>query len=142
MKLYEELAEQLTMQINEGYFQPGDKLPSIRQMSKTHKVSISTVQEAYRLLESHYLVEVRLKSGYYVSSRNTIPKLPDISRPYSKPVGVSRWEMVVQLLHSHEKNSNFALGKGTPRCKWTNAQTITQVDLFTKPQYSRYSADL
>jgi DNA-binding transcriptional MocR family regulator len=114
MKLYEKLAQHIEDKVEEGYFQPGDKLPSIRQMSQDHSVSISTVQAAYRLLEDNHIAEVRPKSGYYVRTRNTIPNLPDISRPNPTPVAVSQWEMVVQLLYSHEKNGQLALGKGTP----------------------------
>jgi DNA-binding transcriptional MocR family regulator len=114
MKLYENLAQELSQRIENGYFQPGDKLPSIRQMSQEHAVSISTVQEAYRLLEDNGSVEVRPKSGYYILGRKTVPNLPKISRPTIKPIAVSRWEMVVQLLHSHESDGRLALGKGTP----------------------------
>ena len=121
MKLYEELAEHVATRVKDGYFQPGDKLPSIRQMSQEHNVSISTVQEAYRVLEDTHVAEVRPKSGYYVLARNTVPTLPDISRPNPKPVEVSQWELVVQLLYSHEKDGSMALGKGTPD---VNGQTI------------------
>jgi len=114
MKLYEELAETITRRINNGYFQPGDKLPSIRQMSQDHNVSISTVQEAYRLLEDKQLSESRPKSGYYVTAPQRSPDLPDISRPSQKPLEVSQWELVVKLLHSHEQDGELALGKGTP----------------------------
>ena len=121
MTLYEELAQHLSQRVEEGYFQPGDKLPSIRQMSLEHSVSISTVQEAYRLLEDQQIAEVRPKSGYYILARQTVPTLPDISRPNPRPVEVSRWEQVVELLYSHEKEGNLALGKGTPD---VNVQSI------------------
>ena len=125
MKLYEALAEKLTLQINNGYFQPGDKLPSIRQMSKTHEVSISTVQEAYRLLEDRQIAEVRVKSGYYVmSSRTVAPKLLNISRPDPTPVNISQWEAIVGLLYSHEDHHTLALGKGTPHVSGSTIQPL------------------
>lgn len=114
MNLYETLAEEINLRIEQGYYQPGDKLPSIRQLSEEHQVSISTVQEAYRLLEHQSRVEARPKSGYYVLASSDTPELPDISRPSQKPLEVSQWEMVVQLLYSHEKDRDLALGKGTP----------------------------
>ncbi|MFT6388680.1 MAG: DNA-binding transcriptional MocR family regulator [Cellvibrionaceae bacterium] len=114
MKLYEELAEVVTERIENGYFQPGDKLPSIRQMSQEHQVSISTVQEAYRLLEDKRIAKARPKSGYYVIAPQRSPDLPGISRPNQKPLAVSQWELVVKLLHSHEQDGELALGKGTP----------------------------
>ena len=114
MKLYEELAQSISQKIRDGYFQPGDKLPSIRQISNEHHVSISTAQEAYRLLEDNGEAEARPKSGYYVLPSQQSPALPDISRPTQKPLSVSQWELVVKLLYSHEKGEDLALGKGTP----------------------------
>jgi DNA-binding transcriptional MocR family regulator len=123
MKLYESLAEIITLQITNGYFQPGDKLPSIRQMSKTHGVSISTVQEAYHLLEDRQVAEVRIKSGYYVMSGSpAVPTLLNISRPDPTPVNISQWEAIVELLYNHEDHHMLALGKGTPN---VNVTTIT-----------------
>ena len=114
MKLYEQLADSLADRIDQGYYQTGDKLPSIRQVSQDHHVSISTVQEAYHLLEERRLAEVRPKSGYYVLGAQASPKLPSISRPSQKPLAVCQWELVLQLLHSHENEGETALGKGTP----------------------------
>ncbi len=127
MKLYEELAQNLVQRIEKGYFQPGDKLPSIRQMSAEHRVSISTVQEAYRLLEEKHLAEVRPKSGYYVMSCQAIPELPDISRPSQKPLSVSQWELVLKLLYSHEKDGDLALGKGTPDVNTSTLRPLSRI---------------
>ena len=114
MKLYESLAHTLSERIENGYFQPGDKLPSVRKMREEHDVSIATVQEAYRLLEDRHMIEARPKSGYYVLAQKDTHSLPDISRPEQKPLEISRWELVLNLLHSHERDGILALGKGTP----------------------------
>src|SRR4030095_9268797 len=47
-------------------FKPGDKLPSIRSLSKQQGISITTVYKAYSELEVIGLIEARTKSGYYV----------------------------------------------------------------------------
>ncbi|MCW8886729.1 MAG: PLP-dependent aminotransferase family protein [Motiliproteus sp.] len=114
MKLYEQLCEELSSRIEQGYYQVGDKLPSIRAMSKEHEVSISTVQEAYQLLEANGLVQSKPKSGYYVLAASETPSLPDISRPVQRPLEVSQWELVLKLLCSHEREGLVALGKGMP----------------------------
>lgn len=127
MKLYEQLADELSTRITGGFYKTGDKLPSIRQMSLEHQVSISTVQEAYRLLEDKRMAEVRPKSGYYVSASHSIPTLPHISRPVQKPINVSKWEMVLQLLYSHEKDGKLALGKGIPDVNSTTIQPLLKL---------------
>jgi len=114
MKLYESLAEELCRRIEQGYYQVGDKLPSLRKMSHENQVSIATVQEAYHLLEDRYLVESRPKSGYYILAKKSDASLPATTRPEQKPVDVARWELVLNLLHSHERDEILALGKGTP----------------------------
>lgn len=66
--LYERLAHALESQIREGLYRRGEKLPSIREMSRQRGVSISTVQQAYHMLEDRRLIAARRKSGYYVDA--------------------------------------------------------------------------
>lgn len=114
MKLYEEIAQLINYKIEKGYFQPGDKLPSIRQTSSEHQVSISTVQEAYRLLESRQIAEARPKSGYYVLTPQPSPAMPGISQPSEAPLEVSQWDLILKILYNHEQNNDIILGRGTP----------------------------
>ncbi|EPN16767.1 GntR family transcriptional regulator/aminotransferase, class I, partial [Pseudomonas syringae pv. actinidiae ICMP 18804] len=51
MTLYVNLAELLGSRIENGFYRPGDRLPSVRALSVEHGVSLSTVQQAYRVLE-------------------------------------------------------------------------------------------
>ncbi len=44
----------------------GDKLPSVRLLSKQHGMSVSTTLQAYYHLEGKGLIESRPQSGYYV----------------------------------------------------------------------------
>ncbi|WP_059415324.1 aminotransferase-like domain-containing protein [Cupriavidus basilensis] len=80
--LYARLAAELKQQILEGVFVAGQKLPSVRALSRSKQLSISTVQEAYRQLEDEQWVVVRSQSGCYVA-----PRLPEIARPEPVPGG-------------------------------------------------------
>jgi DNA-binding transcriptional MocR family regulator len=75
--LYEQLADELAAQISTGVFGPGDKLPSVRQVSQNKGVSVTTVLQAYQLLEDRGSIEARPQSGYYV---RFIP-LPSLTVP-------------------------------------------------------------
>lgn len=66
MKLYEELAETIRKQIEDGIMLEGEKIPSVRRTSQQYQLSISTVIRAYLLLESRGLIESRPQSGYFV----------------------------------------------------------------------------
>ena len=64
--LYQEIADRLATLIRQGTYPPGARIPSVRQTSEQQGVSISTVLQAYSLLESRGLIEARPQSGYYV----------------------------------------------------------------------------
>ena len=64
--LYEKIASSIADLIQEGTYRPGDRIPSVRQMSKQQDVSISTVLQAYLVLENRGMIEARPQSGYYV----------------------------------------------------------------------------
>lgn len=105
MKLYEKLAATLREHIQQGLFQEGEKLPSVRQLSAQHEVSISTVQEAYRHLEMEDLVLAKAKSGYFVIAKSPVNKLPQTSCPPQRPLDVSQWEEVLRLLLTKDSNA-------------------------------------
>ena len=48
--------------IRKGSLKPGERIPSIRRMSEQMSVSISTVMQAYNVLEDRGLVEPRPQS--------------------------------------------------------------------------------
>lgn len=68
MKLYEELAEDITKLISQGVLRSGERIPSVREMSANRNVSTSTVFQAYYLLEANGLISARDRSGYYITS--------------------------------------------------------------------------
>ncbi len=67
--LYEAVAERISYLIEQGTLRPGDRVPSIRNLSKQMQVSINTVKEAYGQLEDRQVLEARPQSGYYVRAR-------------------------------------------------------------------------
>ncbi|WP_409522409.1 PLP-dependent aminotransferase family protein [Nitrincola sp. MINF-07-Sa-05] len=114
MKLYKQVATALCERIEQGYYQSGQKLPSIRVLSTEYDVSISTIQEAYRTLERKGLIEARPKSGFYVLNRQRIPNLPDVSRPVQRPLEVSNWEEVLNLLSNMYEPNVIQLSRAIP----------------------------
>lgn len=76
---YEVFTSILEKQIAEGFYQAGDKLPSIREIRKKYLISISTVQQGYEDLIIKGLVRSLPKSGYYVSSQQDLLVPPPIS---------------------------------------------------------------
>lgn len=82
--LYLHLADSIERQIMDNILRIGDKLPSVRALSKKHGISMSTTLQAYYHLEGKGLIEARPQSGYYVRfNPQRFPQQPDKSAPLS-----------------------------------------------------------
>ena len=113
MLLYETLANEFSALIAEGRMLPGDRLPSVRQLAQQRRLSISTVVQALRMLESRGMVEARPQSGYYV--RRRLARLVETTgTPQALPtdVGVSR--RLVEVLRANEAPGMVPLGSALP----------------------------
>ena len=69
--LYEQIQTQIKTQILNGILQPGEGLPSIRNLAKELKVSIITTKRAYEELEKDGFIETVVGKGTFVSTQNT-----------------------------------------------------------------------
>lgn len=68
MLLYEEVSARVSEMITKGTYRAGERIPSIRALSRQMRVSVNTVMESYGRLENLGLIEARPQSGYYVRS--------------------------------------------------------------------------
>jgi GntR family transcriptional repressor for pyruvate dehydrogenase complex len=67
-KIYEAIADQLKAQIIAGSLQPGDKLPSAKELTERFQVGRSTVREALSALQAMGIIETRQGEGSYVKA--------------------------------------------------------------------------
>lgn len=72
--LYEQIGGRLEQQMKEGLLSQGEKLPSVRMLSREQGISLSTAYKVYVELENKGLIEARSRSGYYVRNRYAIPR--------------------------------------------------------------------
>jgi DNA-binding transcriptional MocR family regulator len=112
--LYEQVADRLETAIAEGTLGPGDRLPSVRQLHRQLSVSISTVLEAYRLLEDRGLIQARPQSGYYVKA--TALASPPEPTPYAPPDQASRVDNspAFKLMQAVRRPGAIKLGAAVP----------------------------
>ena len=68
--LYRQVADRIAGMVESGTFKPGDRIPSIRELSRQAQVSINTVKVAYAHLEDRCLIEARPQSGFYVCPKS------------------------------------------------------------------------
>jgi DNA-binding transcriptional MocR family regulator len=116
MTLYENLAADIEGLIARGVLLEGEKIPSVRQTSQHHKLSITTVLRAYLLLESQGVIESRPQSGYFVrrqmraTALRPAPETPTMV--LSSEVDVSR--LVLSTLRSIRAHGAVPLGSPYP----------------------------
>ena len=112
---YERLAELIVGMIDNGALAAGTRLPSVRAVSEQHSISISTVLQAYRLLEDRGILVARPQSGFYVAgSRRGALALPSVSRPRAKASTVSISGAVAGLLEHVSNPALVPLGCAVP----------------------------
>ncbi|MBD1853819.1 PLP-dependent aminotransferase family protein [Cyanobacteria bacterium FACHB-502] len=71
--IYLQIRDRIRRLISSGALQPGDRLPSVRELAKEAAVNKLTVIEAYSVLEADGLIHARQGSGYFV---NCCPEIP------------------------------------------------------------------
>ena len=109
---YIEVADRIESLIEKQILKVGDKLPSVRALSKEQGISVSTAFQAYYSLEGKGLIEARPQSGYYVKhSRNYVHELPKVSAPPDDAIPVSVDEMIndVYMDFGKDKILNFSM---------------------------------
>jgi DNA-binding transcriptional regulator YhcF (GntR family) len=72
--VYIQLIEQIQTGIISGYYKPGDKLPSVRDLAADAAVNPNTMQKALVELERTQLVYANRTSGRFITSDETMIK--------------------------------------------------------------------
>ncbi|MGE5072036.1 MAG: PLP-dependent aminotransferase family protein [Anaerolineae bacterium] len=125
---YQELADRIAELIRQGTYPPGKRLPSVRKTSQQYGLSISTVLQAYSVLESLGLIEARPQSGYYVrTGRSSRLPEPEISAPGRDPSQVSLHELIMMLLADTINPDLIQLGAAMPNSDLLPIKKINRI---------------
>jgi DNA-binding transcriptional MocR family regulator len=100
----------------------------VRQTSEQQNLSISTVLQAYALLERRGLIEARPQSGYYVRARveERLPE-PETSSPQLDPIHVSLHDLVLMLMRDSANPNLAQFGAALPHIDPKLIQTINRI---------------
>ena len=144
---YEELASFITGLVDAGTLSPGSRAPSLRQISRQRRISLSTALQAYRLLEDRGVLEARPQSGFYIARRSAISlQTPAISRPPANATRVAISGMVVKLLEYAGDPRLVPLGCAIPSAELLAAGRLdrflaraarvkgTEYNVYTQPR--------
>lgn len=80
--IYTQLLDIIQLQIISGQYQPGDKLPSVRELAATANVNPNTMQKAFTELERSGLIITQRTSGRNVTE--DVSMIEDIKKNLAK----------------------------------------------------------
>ncbi len=127
MNLYQQVADELRDLIKQGTYRPGDKLPSIRQLATTRKISIATVQRALEELELRGLVEAKPKSGFYVNMPVGEAKILKTPILPMVPKSIKIHEFASQIFHQCDASNVINLGITYPAAHYFPEKILQQI---------------
>ncbi|WP_313952260.1 PLP-dependent aminotransferase family protein [Accumulibacter sp.] len=111
---YERLAEDLGSIIAAGNLRPGERLPSVRRLSRERRLSVSTVLQALHQLEDQGLVEARPQSGYFVRHAPAPRAQPSVRSTPDEAVPVDVSQRLMRVLQTGIKPGVAPLGAALP----------------------------
>lgn len=114
--LYEKIADQIELQVHEGIFLPGAKIPSVRKSSKRMEVSVATVLQAYSLLEDRGIIKARPQKGYFVLE--TQRQTPENSQTSSANNDASIQSRLQNLLQTTQDEKLVQFGAPAPHSQF------------------------
>lgn len=71
---YEQLILNIKHQVVTGLLQPGDRLPSVRELAKDLLMNPNTISKAYKVLETENVLITVKGKGTFVKSQENIPR--------------------------------------------------------------------
>jgi DNA-binding transcriptional MocR family regulator len=115
--LYVRIAATVTRQVASGALRAGDRVPSLRRLSRQHRVSMSTALQAYLWLENRGYLEARPQSGFYVRTpfSRLIPE-PQFEASQLPPTALGTDAIFSDIIAAAEDPANipFGAGAGSP----------------------------
>lgn len=97
--IYTQIVENFRAQIASGILQPGEKLPSVRELAQNLSINPNTIQRAYRELEMRGYIQTVPGKGCFVCGAAEIPDWSNLDKAVSQLLSqsVSREEILKRI---------------------------------------------
>ncbi|MGB0496457.1 MAG: PLP-dependent aminotransferase family protein [Kangiellaceae bacterium] len=112
--LYQQVVDLINSMYSSGSLRNGDKLPSLRKLSKQLDISVPTVKQAYVELERLGRVEARPKSGYFLKAAEIQFSSPKKASFVRRPVPVRCQSLIEECYEVVHSPNNLQLGISQP----------------------------
>lgn len=99
VSLLKRLRNYVVARMHIGHLNPGDQLPSYRELSERWSIDHRMVARAYRALETEGLVEIRGRAGVFLQEQKRIAgeMLPDTARWVASDVLTEAWQRRIKI---------------------------------------------
>src|SRR6516164_10522950 len=122
--LAEQIVAGIKRQIDDRHLQPGSKLPSIRVFARDHKVSRSTVVEAYDRLVAMGYLQSRRGAGFYTAAARIEAETASVT-PTDAYRGNEELVWLIRRVLEADENTILAGGPWLPN-SWLDESGIRQ----------------
>ncbi|MHC1744362.1 MAG: PLP-dependent aminotransferase family protein [Syntrophobacteraceae bacterium] len=115
--------------IESGALKPGDRIPSLRRMSTTMRMSVTTVSQAYIELESQGIIESRPKSGFFVRPeyRQLLPPPVHEANPGLEPREINRFDLIRTVTELLGRRDILPFGVACPDASLLPAKDLSRI---------------
>ena len=114
LPIYEQIRRGIIIGLAKGHINPGDKLPSVREMAENIGINLHTVNKAYKLLETDGVLIMDRRYGSLISEdinpmtaydEEKIESELDLLLAIAKLKGLSR-EDFIKIINKKWENKN------------------------------------
>jgi DNA-binding transcriptional MocR family regulator len=125
--LYAQVADQIHALIRAGTLRPGERVPSVRRLSRQQAVSVATVLQAYERLEDAGVIEARPQSGYYVKRVAAPVEEPATSKPPQRALTVEVNALADAMLAAGQDSKMVSFGSACPNADMFPLERVRRV---------------
>jgi DNA-binding transcriptional MocR family regulator len=112
--IYRRIEQEIETLITNGTLQPGQRVPSVREICRTRKVSAASAVQALANLEARALVRARPRSGFFVEARRQVPVPRAAATADSEPSFAGVSDDVARVFRDSALPGVIAFGAGLP----------------------------
>lgn len=124
--LYQQVITMIRQMQHANTLRPGDRLPSLRNLSNKLAVSVPTIQQAYSELERQGVIEARPKSGYFIKPASLEITPPSRVPLAAQPLAVRRQLLVEEVFAAIHQTGVLPLGVANPASAYSSDKALAR----------------
>ncbi|MGI6453097.1 MAG: GntR family transcriptional regulator [Syntrophomonadaceae bacterium] len=78
--LYQQLVDTMKEAVARGFYSPGEKIPTVRELAAELTINPNTVAKAYQKLEQEGIITTMRSRGTFIASRAKVYSQEEVSR--------------------------------------------------------------